>query len=80
MRQIKSSLTFQLLLEQHNGQVLVPLSVICQDYLGVCYRVARRHYLEGKLRIPVIAMGHGQKAPLMVHIEDLAMYVDGERR
>ena len=47
--------TFDLLLKQH-GKVLIPLSELCEEYLGVTYRVARRHYLSGSLLIPVVAM------------------------
>ncbi|MDG3084721.1 pyocin activator PrtN family protein [Vibrio hannami] len=71
--------TFDLLLKQH-GRVLIPLSELCETYLGVTYRVARRHYLSGKLMIPVVPMGKGQKAKLMIHIEDLAKFVDSARR
>ncbi|WP_434566539.1 pyocin activator PrtN family protein [Vibrio chagasii] len=71
--------TFDLLLKQH-GKVLIPLSELCEEYLGVTYRVARRHYLSGSLLIPVVAMGEGQKAKLVVHLEDLAKFVDAKRR
>ncbi len=76
---MKNTSTFELLLEQH-GQVLIPLAELCEEYLGVTYRVARRHYLSGTLAIPVVVMGKGQKAPLMVHLEDLAKFVDARRR
>lgn len=75
---MKKISTFELLLEQY-GEILIPLSDLCEKYLGVTYRVARRQYLTEKLRIPVIKMGYGQKAKLLVHLEDLAKYIDASR-
>lgn len=76
---MKTASTFDYLLQQH-GEVLLPLSTLCEKYLGLSYRVARRHYLSGKLLIPVVPMGSGQKAVLMVHLEDLAKYIDARRK
>ncbi|MEZ8826848.1 pyocin activator PrtN family protein [Vibrio amylolyticus] len=71
--------TYDTLFKEH-GKLLIPLSELSSLYLGVSYRVARRHYNEGKLRLPIISMGEGQKAPLFVHLEDLAKFIDANRR
>lgn len=76
---MKNVSTFDYLYQQH-GEIIVPLSKLCDQYLGLSYRVARRHYLAGKLIIPVVQMGRGQKGKLMVHLADLAQFIDSGRR
>lgn len=57
----------------------VPLSQICEKYFGMKPFTAERKAAENKLPIPTFRTGDSQKAPRMIHIADLADFIDKQR-
>ncbi|KJF92523.1 pyocin activator PrtN family protein [Photobacterium angustum] len=76
---MRNNSTFAALLTKYDNQILVPLSVVCEEFLGVNYRVARRQYANNRLLIPVVRLSNSQKAPLLIHLEDLACFIELQR-
>ncbi|KAA8667412.1 pyocin activator PrtN family protein [Pantoea dispersa] len=58
----------------------VPLSDVCEKYFGMKASTAERKAAENKLPIATFRTAESQKAPRMVHIADLADYIDHQRR
>ena len=57
----------------------VPLSQVCEKYFGMKATTAERKAADNKLPIPTFSTADSQKAPRMVHIADLANYIDYQR-
>lgn len=57
----------------------VPLSEVCEKYFGLKAATAERKASEHKLPIPTFRTADSQKAPRMVHISDLAEFIDRQR-
>ncbi|MDR6298234.1 pyocin activator PrtN family protein [Pantoea dispersa] len=57
----------------------VPLSQVCEKYFGLKAATAERKAAENKLPIPTFRTAESQKAPRMVHISDLAEFIDRQR-
>lgn len=65
---------------QYNGKAVIPLSTICQDYMGLTVEKFKAKQLSGEIRIPIVRLGaNTQKAALGIHISDLADYIDNQR-
>ena len=61
-------------------QTVTPaLSNICEKYLGMKPATAEKKALLGELAIPTFRIGESQKAPRLVHLEDLASHIDKAR-
>ncbi|WP_297196260.1 pyocin activator PrtN family protein [uncultured Pluralibacter sp.] len=58
----------------------IPLSVIAERYLGMRPSTADKKAGAGQLSIPTFRMGDGQKSPRMVHVSDLADFIDARRK
>ncbi|WP_336062661.1 pyocin activator PrtN family protein [Serratia sp. 201] len=58
----------------------IPLSEIAERYLGLKPATAEQKAAEGKLPIATFRVGNTQKAPRLVHIEDLATLIDQRRK
>lgn len=58
----------------------IPLSEIAERYLGLKPATAEQKAAEGKLPIATFRVGNSQKAPRLVHIEDLAALIDLRRK
>lgn len=58
----------------------IPLSDIAERYLGMKPSTADKKAGCGDLPIPTFRIGDTQKAPRMVHISDLAEYIDNRRK
>ncbi|WP_261374789.1 pyocin activator PrtN family protein [Yersinia aldovae] len=58
---------------------VIPLSVIADKYLGMSPATADKKANAGDMPIPTFRIGNTQKAPRMVHVQDLADFID-ERR
>jgi hypothetical protein len=56
------------------------LSDICEKYLGMKPRTAEDKAAIGRLPIPTFRLGDTQKAPRLVHLEDLASHIDKMRQ
>ncbi|MGE9549900.1 pyocin activator PrtN family protein [Erwinia amylovora] len=69
---------FFLLAEINTG--IVPLAEVSEKYFGMKAEHADRKAALCKLPIPTFRAGTSQKAPRMVHIKDLADYIDQQRK
>lgn len=69
-----------LLLARYNGQPVLPLDVVCQDFFS---HLSPPKLLlkvdKGEIALPVVRMESSQKSAKGVHISDLAKWID-ERR
>lgn len=72
------SRTAFLLLAQYE-QPLIPLETVAADHLCLSERVARERAAANALPFPTMRLGGSQKAPRMVHVDDLAKWIDQER-
>lgn len=57
----------------------IPLSQIAERYLGMKPETANKKANCGELALPSFRLDQGQKAPRVVHIQDLADYIDEKR-
>ncbi|KLU14098.1 MULTISPECIES: pyocin activator PrtN family protein [Xenorhabdus] len=69
--------TFLLMAEFETSQI--PLSAIAERYLKMSPGTAERKANEGKLNIPTYKLTDSQKSPRIVHVNDLAAYIDEQR-
>lgn len=67
------------LLVQQLGSPVVPLEDISLGYLGIEPQVAVRRFNSGTLGIHAFRLRSSRKAPLMVHVHDLAQLIDSRR-
>lgn len=69
--------TFWLLTAKYEGNPLVPVDALRNDYFnGMSREVFLRKIESGEIPLPLTRLGEGQKAPRCVHISDLAKYFD----
>ncbi|WP_047258044.1 pyocin activator PrtN family protein [Chromobacterium subtsugae] len=57
----------------------VPLDKVCADYLNLTTKKAQEMASLNRLPFPTFRMNDSQKAPRLVHINDLADYIDKQR-
>lgn len=57
----------------------IPLSDVCEKYFGMKPATADKKAALGQLPIPTFRAGQSQKAPRMIHIQDLADYIEQQR-
>ncbi|EAR5802884.1 pyocin activator PrtN family protein [Salmonella enterica] len=62
------------------GTATIPLSQIAERYLGMKPSTADKKAGAGDLPIPTFRIGDSQKAPRMVHVRDLAEFIDTRRK
>lgn len=70
--------TFFLLMAEYESPT-IPLAKVAERYLGMSMRLAEQRAIAGKLPIPTFRVGDSQKAPRMVHVQDLAEHIDKRR-
>lgn len=70
--------TMFLLMAEFNSAT-VALSDISEKYFGMKPATAEKKALLGELPIPTFRAAESQKAPRMVHIQDLADHLDKQR-
>ncbi|MEN4606027.1 pyocin activator PrtN family protein [Pantoea agglomerans] len=58
----------------------IPLSVIAERYLGMRPSTADKKAGCGELPIPTFRIGSSQKSPRIVHVSDLADFIDSQRK
>lgn len=72
--------TLFLLMAQYEGQAVIPLERVCEDYMHLTVEKFKRKRLDGEIDIPVVRLGaNTQKAALGIHLKDLADYIDRQR-
>ena len=52
------------------------LSQVCEKYFGLKPSTAEKRAAMGDLPIPTFRVAESQKAPRMIHIQDLANHID----
>ncbi|WP_151731836.1 pyocin activator PrtN family protein [Acinetobacter ursingii] len=67
--------TYMILMLRYMSPV-VPLQTVVEDYMSMSPDIAKRKALKQELPFPVIRLGDNQKAPWMVNLADLAVYID----
>ena len=69
--------TLFLLMAAHNGQTLIPLEEVGEKYLGIKEKSKLSQKARaGQLPMPTFRLEKSQKAPWLVHINELAKYID----
>ena len=71
--------TEMLLMAQYEKPV-IPLEYICQEYFGLAPASAKQKASSATLPIPAVRLGNSQKSPWVIHIFDLAKYIDEKRQ
>ncbi|WP_405118322.1 pyocin activator PrtN family protein [Pseudomonas leptonychotis] len=72
--------TLFLLMAQYNGQVIIPLDKVCQDYFShLSPEMLLRKVLAGQIKIPITRLEHSQKSAKGIHLQDFANYLDDQR-
>jgi hypothetical protein len=68
-----------MLLAQFESPV-VKLEDVCNDYFGLTRHEANRKAALNKLPVPTFRLSSSQRAPRMVHLQDLADFIDMQRK
>ncbi|WP_460127993.1 pyocin activator PrtN family protein [Pseudomonas sp. S3_A09] len=72
--------TLFLLMAQYEGRAVIPLDIVCADYMNLTVEKFKRKCLDGEIDIPIVRLGaESQKAALGIHLRDLANYIDRQR-
>lgn len=72
--------TLFVLMDQYNGQVVIPLDRVCKDYVThLTTDMFQRKVRAGQIRIPITRMEQSQKSAKAVHITDLSEHLDLQR-
>ena len=73
--------TLFLLMAQYNGLAIVPLERVCNDYFQhLTPEKMLRKVMAGEIDLPITRIEGSQKAAKGVHLQDLAIYLDEQRR
>jgi hypothetical protein len=73
--------TAQMLAAEHEGRTVLTAELVCKTYFApMSYTVFLRKLKLGEIDLVVTRMGRSQKAPRLVHVEDLARYIDSRRK
>ncbi|WP_277973275.1 pyocin activator PrtN family protein [Pantoea agglomerans] len=62
------------------GTATIPLADIAERYLGMRPVTADKKAGCGELPIPTFRIGKSQKSPRIVHVSDLAEFIDNQRK
>jgi hypothetical protein len=57
----------------------VALDAICDEFFGLSRAKANEYAAENKLPVPTFRATDSQKAPRLVHLDDLARWLDSRR-
>ena len=66
------------LLMAEYGSATVPLGQVCEKYFGLKPATAEKRAAMCELPIPTFRAAESQKAPRMIHIQDLANHIDAQ--
>lgn len=69
-----------LLLARHDGRAMIPVDVVCREYFApLTLTVLLRKIGNGEIALPLVRMERSQKGAKLVHLTDLAEYIDKQR-
>ncbi len=71
--------TVFLLLAEY-GTPTIPLADVTEKYFGMKLSTAEKKAALGDLPIATFRASESQKAPRMIHVQDLADYIDQQRK
>jgi hypothetical protein len=72
--------TVFLLLAAHHGAAMLPADVVCREYFApLTLPVFLRKVGSGEIELPLVRMERSQKGAKLVHMGDLAAYIDRQR-
>lgn len=71
--------TLFLLMAQHDGKAVIPISEVAKTHFEMTEEVFSRKIREGAILLPVIEMDDSRKSARGVHLQDLAAYIDARR-
>ncbi|HYL89980.1 MAG TPA: pyocin activator PrtN family protein [Burkholderiales bacterium] len=74
----QDSTTLQALIKRFNGPT-APLEAVALEYFGLSREKAYADAGLNRLPVPTFRCRDSQKAPLLVHVEDLAALIDARR-
>lgn len=74
------SKTLFMLMAQHDGKPVLPADVVCREYFApLTLPVFLRKVSNGDIPLPLMKMERSQKGARVIHLEDLATYIDKQR-
>ena len=66
---------------QYDGLAIIPLDKVCADYFcHLSVEKLQRKVMSAEIDLPIVRMEGSQKAAKGVHLQDLASYLDEQRR
>lgn len=69
--------TMWLLMAQYEGRAMLPADVVCHDFFApLTLPVFMKKVGSGEIALPMVRMEESQKGARMVHLTDLAAYID----
>lgn len=69
-----------LLLARHDGRAMIPVDEVCREYFApLTLTVLLRKIGNGEIALPLVRMERSQKGAKLVHLTDLAEYIDKQR-
>lgn len=72
--------TLFMLLAQYDGKPMIPAETACKDFFAPCtYPTFLRKLEAGDIPLPLVKMERSQKGARMIHLSDLAAYIDLRR-
>ncbi len=69
-------ITLNLLTATYGTNPLIPIELIAEQILGLSIATAKRKASNFELPFPTIRLTNSQKSPYVVHIQDLANFID----
>ena len=72
--------TLFILMACHDGKAVLPADVVCREYFApLTLPVFLRKVGSGEIALPLVRMDKSQKGAKVVHLKDLADYIDARR-
>lgn len=72
--------TVLMLMAHHGGAAMISAEECCRDYFApLTLPVFLRKTAAGEIDLPIVRMENSQKGARMVHLSDLAAYIDRRR-
>ncbi|GEK08326.1 pyocin activator PrtN family protein [Pseudoalteromonas peptidolytica] len=70
--------TVYLLMAEYGAKIMIPLEDLALKVLGMSVNTAKRKAKSNELPFPAVKLNDSQKAPYLVHIQDLAAYIENQ--
>ncbi|MTH61414.1 Pyocin activator protein PrtN [Paracoccus litorisediminis] len=71
--------TIWLLMAQYEGRAMIGADVVCRDFFApLTLPVFLRKIASGEIALPLVRMESSQKGARMVHLTDLAQFIDAK--